>query len=78
MVNTVAKWLLVLGGLNWGLYAFLNMDLVAYFFGGDAILAKGVYGLIALSAVYKLICCCNSSSCHTGSGKSSGGGCCSH
>lgn len=48
--------LLVVGGLNWGLWGLLEFDLVATIFGGNtAILAKVVYTLVGLSAVYQIV-----------------------
>lgn len=44
--------LLVIGGINWGLYGLLGMDLVAMLLGGIPILATIVYALIGLSGLY--------------------------
>lgn len=53
-IDVLAAVLLVVGGLNWGLVGFAQFDLVAAIFGGsDAILARIVYGLVGLSAVYQ-------------------------
>ena len=47
--------LLIVGGLNWGLWAAFQFDLVATIFGSNtALLAKIVYGLVGLSAIYVL------------------------
>jgi uncharacterized membrane protein YuzA (DUF378 family) len=55
-VDIVAAVLLVVGGLNWGLWGMLEFDLVAALFGGNtAILSKIVYGLVGLAAVYQAI-----------------------
>jgi len=50
--------LLVVGGLNWGLVALANFDLVAFLtgsggFGMKNVLGSVVYGLVGLSAVYQ-------------------------
>ena len=50
--------LLVVGGLNWGLVAFANFDLVAFVTGAGGFGAKNalgivVYGLVGLSAIYQ-------------------------
>jgi len=47
--------LIVVGGLNWGLVGFLNFDLVATVFGDMSALARLVYVLVGLSAIYQAI-----------------------
>ncbi len=47
--------LIVIGGLNWGLVGFLNFDLVATVFGNMSTLARLVYVLVGLSAIYQAI-----------------------
>ena len=55
-VDVIAAVLLVVGGLNWGLWGALEFDLVATLFGGNtAIIAKVVYGLVGLAAIYQAI-----------------------
>ena len=44
-----------LGAINWGLAAFLQMDLVARIFGGMTTASKIVYGIIALAGLVKLV-----------------------
>ena len=53
-IDVVAAVLLVVGGLNWGLVGFFNLDLVAALFGAGSPLARVVYGLVGLSAVYQI------------------------
>lgn len=48
----IAIVLVVVGGLNWGLVAALDLDLVATLFGDMTTLSRIVYGLVGLSAVY--------------------------
>ena len=48
----VAFVLLLIGGLNWGLIALFNFDLVSSLFGDMTTLSRIVYGLVGLSAVY--------------------------
>ena len=48
----VALVLVVVGGLNWGLVGILKFDLVATIFGDMSTLARVVYALVGLSAVY--------------------------
>ena len=53
MFDITAAVLLVVGGLNWGLVGTANFDLVATLFGAGSILAKVVYTLVGLAAVYQ-------------------------
>ena len=50
-LHMVAFTLLIVGGLNWGLWALLNFNLVETIFGGMG-LSKIVYILVGVSAVY--------------------------
>ena len=55
-LDLVAAVLVLVGGLNWGLVAVAEFDLVAWIFGLDFgqtnIASRIVYGLVGLSAVY--------------------------
>jgi uncharacterized membrane protein YuzA (DUF378 family) len=57
-LNTVAVVLLVVGGLNWGLVALAEFDLVAWIFGEDFgttnAASRIVYGLVGLAAIYAI------------------------
>lgn len=55
LVHKIAKVLLIVGGLNWGLVGLANTDLVAKIFGADSGLANTVYVLVGLSAVLVLV-----------------------
>ena len=52
------KWLVfilvVVGGINWGLYGFFGFDLVATLFGDMTTLTRVVYDLVGLAALYML------------------------
>ena len=53
--NTIALTLLIIGGLNWLLVGLFRYDLVASVFGGqDSLLARIVYTLVGLCAVYSI------------------------
>jgi len=55
-IDIVAAVLLVVGGLNWGLWGLLEFDLVATLFGGDTtLLSKMVYALVGFAAVYQAL-----------------------
>jgi uncharacterized protein len=52
-VNVIALALVIVGGLNWGLVGLFQFDLVAAIFGGQgAALARIVYVLVAIAAIY--------------------------
>ena len=57
-LDVLAGTLLVVGGLNWGLVALAEFDLVAWLFGEDFgttnAASRIVYGLVGLSAVYAI------------------------
>ena len=58
ILNIVTLLLVIIGGVNWGLVALggYDLDLVANIFGGsDSALARIVYGLVGLSALYQLV-----------------------
>lgn len=44
--------LMITGGLNWGLVGLFEFDVVATIFGEMSVLARIVYVLVGLSAVY--------------------------
>jgi uncharacterized membrane protein YuzA (DUF378 family) len=58
-LTILASVLLIVGGLNWGLVAIANFDLVAAIaglsFGSTNALSRVVYGLVAIAAVYQAI-----------------------
>jgi len=55
-LDVIVAVLLVVGGLNWGLVGIFQWDLVAAIFGGSgAAVARVVYTLVGLSAVYQII-----------------------
>ncbi|KLI99277.1 DUF378 domain-containing protein [Luteimonas sp. FCS-9] len=55
-INIVTLVLVIIGGINWGLVGLAQFDLVAAIFGGqDAPLARAVYVLVGLSALWQLV-----------------------
>ena len=64
--------LLVIGGLNWLVFALFKWEIGSLFGGMDAMASKVIYVLIGLSAIYELFThknCC--SKCASGGGKCS-------
>ena len=56
-LDALAAALVLVGGLNWGLVAIAEFDLVAWIFGGmdfgeTNAASRVVYGLVGLAAVY--------------------------
>ncbi len=53
-LDILAAVLLIVGGLNWGLWGAFEFDLVATLLGGNtAVPAKAVYVLVGIAAVYQ-------------------------
>lgn len=53
MLDRIALALLIIGGINWGSIGLFQFDLVAWIFGGQTgIIARIVYTLVALSALW--------------------------
>lgn len=52
MLDMVAMLLLIVGGLNWGLVALAQFDLVATLFGEMSMLTRLVYALVGAASVY--------------------------
>ena len=55
-LDLLAATLVIVGGLNWGLVAIAEFDLVAWLFGEEFgstnVASRVVYGLVGLAAVY--------------------------
>ena len=54
-LDALAAALVLIGGLNWGLVGLFNFDLVAALLGSGSMLARIVYGLVGLSALWQLV-----------------------
>lgn len=52
VIDWIALILLIVGGLNWGLVGLWNYDIVATIFGAMTTLAKVVYILVGVSALW--------------------------
>ena len=53
IINRIALILNIIGGINWGLIGIFKFDLVAWIFGGqDSVLARIIYTLVGLAAVW--------------------------
>lgn len=54
-LDWIAIVLVIIGGLNWGLVGFFQYDLVAKIFGDMSTVARVVYDLVGLAALYMLV-----------------------
>jgi uncharacterized protein len=54
-LNLLTLILTIVGGLNWGLVGVADFDLVAAIFGDGSALARAVYVLVGLSALYQIL-----------------------
>lgn len=55
IVTLVAVVLLIVGGLNWGLVGAFDYNLVDNLFGEGSALARVVYVLVGLAALWKVV-----------------------
>lgn len=55
IVNWIAVILVIVGGLNWGLVGAFDIDLVAMLFGEMSAIARTVYILVGLAAIWVAI-----------------------
>jgi uncharacterized membrane protein YuzA (DUF378 family) len=63
VLGWVALVLVVVGGLNWALVGIFSFDLVAAIFGEMSALARIVYVVVGVSAVYLLILAASTCKC---------------
>ena len=54
-LDWIALILLVIGGLNWLLVGLFGFDLVAAIFGSMSVVARVIYVIVGLCAIYMLI-----------------------
>ncbi|MBR4950073.1 MAG: DUF378 domain-containing protein [Clostridia bacterium] len=53
VIDKIALAVLVIGGVNWGSIGLFRFDIVAWLFGGQgSIIARIVYALVGLSALW--------------------------
>ena len=67
----VAHTLLIIGGLNWGIYGVSGFNVVSWVLGAFPMIENIVYVLVGLSALFILLkqhkaCCCTCATCETG------------
>lgn len=45
---------LIIGGLNWGLFGLFGFDLIRFIFGEMTLVSRVIYVLVGLAAVYEI------------------------
>jgi uncharacterized membrane protein YuzA (DUF378 family) len=53
-LNIITLALVVIGGINWGLVGFFDFNLIAAIFGPGSALARLIYALVGLSALWQI------------------------
>ena len=53
-LDIIVAILLVIGGLNWGLVGLFDFNLVSYLFGEGAVIARIVYIVVGIAAIYQI------------------------
>ena len=54
-LHKIAVLLLIVGGLNWGLYALTGWEIGALFGGMQAFISRIIYILVGLSAIFVIV-----------------------
>lgn len=55
-LDYTALTLVIIGAVNWGLIGFLQFDLVAFLFGGQAsLISRIIYALVGLAGLYTIM-----------------------
>lgn len=53
IIHWIALILVVIGALNWGMWGFFQIDVVASLFGGaSSMVSRIIYGLVGLSGLW--------------------------
>ena len=58
VANYIALILLLIGGLNWGLVGLFRFNLIDWMFGWCPIIARIIYILVLISAIYLIVSAC--------------------
>jgi uncharacterized protein len=52
LIDWIARILVLIGGLNWGLVGLFDFDLIASIFGKKSFLSRTVYSIVGLAAIH--------------------------
>jgi len=53
-IKQISRWLLILGGLNWGALAVFDWEIGSFFGGMDAAASQALYIIVGIAAIYEL------------------------
>ena len=54
-VTLIALWLVIIGGINWGLIGLFDWNFVAFLFGDAGLFSRLIYTLVGVSAVWLIL-----------------------
>lgn len=54
VLDVIVTVLLLIGGINWGLVGFFNVNLLAMIFGEASAITRVLYAVVGLSALYEV------------------------
>jgi uncharacterized membrane protein YuzA (DUF378 family) len=54
VIDAIAIVLILIGGLNWGLVGFFDIDIVSAIVGKESGISRLIFALVGLSALYKI------------------------
>lgn len=54
LIQKIALIVTIIGGINWGLIALFDFNLVTFLFGDMTVLARIVYIVVAVTAIFNL------------------------
>ena len=52
VIDRIALIIMIIGGLNWGSVGLFNTDLVALAFGSGSVVARIIYSLVGIAALW--------------------------
>lgn len=55
IITQIALWLVIIGGLNWGLKGLFDWNLVEFLFGTGGLISRIIYSLVGISAVWLIL-----------------------
>lgn len=54
VIDWVALVLVIIGGISWGIFGLLNVDIVAELFGSMTIISRVIYILVGISSLWMI------------------------
>ena len=55
VLDWIALIIIVIGGLNWGLYGLYQLNIISMIFGGFSMIARVVYIIVGIAAIYAIV-----------------------